>query len=729
MGLFASYWNTPFSFLFSTANEVLLEIIYSRVSHVLAATFATPFKLFTAHLLIGLVGGAVAGAVLGLLFALLRVRLKCLMAWYVAVVFLPFTFAYCLLWYLHGKFVNGTPWLATVVLIAVVVSVLAGLATAVVCRLLRFAGAGGARIAPWIRRLATAAVGLQLVLFAIGTGRGLGKDEHVASTHLPPKEKYKVMFVGFDAASWAYMRPLMDAGDLPNLKRLAEEGVSGTLRSTLPPIESPKVWTTVATGMRPATHGIHGFTQRMPDSDELVPVSNDMRKAAAFWEIASQQGLEVDVLSWYVTWPAQVINGVFVSDRLLFPQAGATVFPTALEEVIHGYDESYLASRDEILKRLTPYPYNPDFSSSTPSSPNFFKDEHMSILEYSYRKDMVTFEAAMELLSARQPDIFAVYFEGIDRASHRFIRSGFARRHPWLSAKLYPDLDSEELTLFGEVLRQTYMQADEWLGELVAMVDDKTAVLVASDHGFGLRKLWEIHLYLDELLDFVGYLSHESPQSKDVVWGDTKLYDGYRAFRKPGKVMVNLSGRESHGVVEQGDVRALLEDARDVLSGLRCRSGDAVFNSVKITSGAGQKSSSGDLEVEFNEACLADTVEYRGEAFPVSGFTKAEWMPGNHRIDGMFIGYGGPFKRGAEVHCAGVRDISPTILKLAGIPPSRVMDGRPLDRAFRASSRKNLVRGLVGAYDKEEFAGAQELESTPADSVIMHQLKALGYIK
>ena len=104
-------------------------------------------------------------------------------------------------------------------------------------------------------------------------------------------------------------------------------------------------------------------------------------------------------------------------------------------------------------------------------------------------------------------------------------------------------------------------------------------------------------------------------------------------------------------------------------------------------------------------------------------------MPGNHRIDGIFIGYGGPFKKGDVIHNASILDVAPTILKLAGIPPSKDMDGRPLDRAFDPSKRKSLVEGLVPLYEKQGWSAGEAVQSTQSDSLILEQLKALGYIK
>ena len=61
------------------------------------------------------------------------------------------------------------------------------------------------------------------------------------------KKDPKVVIIGLDAATWTLIRPWMAEGGMPNLAKLMKEGVSGTLRSILPPI-TPPAWTSFMTG-------------------------------------------------------------------------------------------------------------------------------------------------------------------------------------------------------------------------------------------------------------------------------------------------------------------------------------------------------------------------------------------------------------------------------------------------------------------------------------------------
>ena len=66
--------------------------------------------------------------------------------------------------------------------------------------------------------------------------------------------KQRVVVIGLDGATWDLLRPRMDEGSLPNLKRLADEGATGDLRSIYPP-ETPAAWPSFMTGKNPGKHG------------------------------------------------------------------------------------------------------------------------------------------------------------------------------------------------------------------------------------------------------------------------------------------------------------------------------------------------------------------------------------------------------------------------------------------------------------------------------------------
>lgn len=128
----------------------------------------------------------------------------------------------------------------------------------------------------------------------------------------------RVLLVGWDAADWRVIDPLLDAGRMPALESVVDQGVIGNL-ATIRPVLSPMLWTSIATGMRAYKHGIHGFTEPRPDGKGVTPVTNLSRKVKAVWNILQQNGLRSNVVGWWPSHPVEPIDGVMVTNH--FQQA------------------------------------------------------------------------------------------------------------------------------------------------------------------------------------------------------------------------------------------------------------------------------------------------------------------------------------------------------------------------------------------------------------------------
>jgi predicted AlkP superfamily phosphohydrolase/phosphomutase len=80
-----------------------------------------------------------------------------------------------------------------------------------------------------------------------------------ATDGAPPQ----VVVLGFDGADAELTSRWMDAGELPNLARLREQGSYAPLRSTVPS-QTPVSWSTFSTGLNPGRHSIFDFLRRDP---------------------------------------------------------------------------------------------------------------------------------------------------------------------------------------------------------------------------------------------------------------------------------------------------------------------------------------------------------------------------------------------------------------------------------------------------------------------------------
>ena len=68
-------------------------------------------------------------------------------------------------------------------------------------------------------------------------------------------ESRKVVVIGVDGAEWTIINRLVSQNRLPALGVLLKEGAWGDLES-IPPLVSPAIWTTIATGRSRSDHGI-----------------------------------------------------------------------------------------------------------------------------------------------------------------------------------------------------------------------------------------------------------------------------------------------------------------------------------------------------------------------------------------------------------------------------------------------------------------------------------------
>src|SRR5215469_13177450 len=136
----------------------------------------------------------------------------------------------------------------------------------------------------------------------------------------------RLLLVGWEAADWKILHPLIDAGKMPTLRRIVENGVSGSLLSGRPLIPAAQ-WTSLITGKRAWQHRICVHAERDPGGTRAVPISAAHRHAAALWEMLAREGKRSVVVGWPATQAARSENAAIVSNRYTEPTAGPGVKP------------------------------------------------------------------------------------------------------------------------------------------------------------------------------------------------------------------------------------------------------------------------------------------------------------------------------------------------------------------------------------------------------------------
>lgn len=92
----------------------------------------------------------------------------------------------------------------------------------------------------------------------------------------------RMMVLGFDGMDPQTVNRLMQAGQLPNMQKLAKQGVFTMMRTSLPP-QSPVAWGSFITGADPGYYGIFDFLHRDPKT--YIPKFSQSDTLPADWHI------------------------------------------------------------------------------------------------------------------------------------------------------------------------------------------------------------------------------------------------------------------------------------------------------------------------------------------------------------------------------------------------------------------------------------------------------------
>src|SRR6267143_3652727 len=232
--------------------------------------------------------------------------------------------------------------------------------------------------------------------------------------------KPRVLLIGWDAADWKVIRPLVEAGQMPNLARLMASGVHGNLATIYPPL-SPMLWTSIATGKRAYKHGIHGFSEPLPDNSGVRPITLLSRKTKALWNILNQTGHRSVVVGWWPSHPAEPLNGVMVSNHFQHPAGqpeaplplpAGTVHPASLAASLAELRVNPMELTGEFIRLFVP-----DYEKVDQA-----KDKRLHTLGKIIAETMSIHAAATELLETQPWDFAAIYYSGLDHFGHAFMR-------------------------------------------------------------------------------------------------------------------------------------------------------------------------------------------------------------------------------------------------------------------------------------------------------------------
>jgi hypothetical protein len=292
----------------------------------------------------------------------------------------------------------------------------------------------------------------------------------------------KILVIGVDGATFDVIDPLLAQGKLPTLARLMERGVHGPFLATRPML-SPALWTTIATGHPRGRHGIVHF--RAPESTEEHPVlvTSGHRQTLAVWNLAGFFGMRSTVIGWWVTWPAEEVEGQLVSDRFARSrwsawtdgdkQTGLT-WPTELAASLRPLMVDPASPPLEELRAILPMGPAQEKEMRDARAPIFHHGP--SVLKFAWCAQRTYENIARELIPGpAQADLSLLFLVAVDPVSHTFWH--------YHQPEAFPELEGRRPGP-GDPVVAMYEHNDAFLAEILAAVDPGTVVLLLSDHGF-----------------------------------------------------------------------------------------------------------------------------------------------------------------------------------------------------------------------------------------------------
>jgi predicted AlkP superfamily phosphohydrolase/phosphomutase len=493
-----------------------------------------------------------------------------------------------------------------------------------------------------------------------------------------------LLVIGIDGGERRVIESLWRQGKLPNLRRIADAGVMTTLHTAYN--SSPVIWTTIATGVRPSVHGITDFVVATPQGD--VPISSDLRKVPALWNMLSRVGRRVAVLGWWGSWPAEEVNGWVVSDRLLL-NLDRRVYPPAQ------------------LPRLL----NIAKAAGADSEDLFVAQDEAQVRDRAIARTAVA-------LAREDLDLLMVYFRSTDIVSHNAWKC-------W-EPEAFPPMDPRELAACRDAVPRVYEAVDAAIGRIRDAAPHDANVVVLSDHGFHAARREEVKVFLDmdTVLARLGYLQRNGPA---IDFTRTLVYTyATPDFRRPKLLRFALTDREPAGRVKPEQREEIRRRLTADLSRVTYAAGAPVF---LVRDARPREAAEGaDLVAGVSTEGATRTLCIDGEPFQ-DAVSQVARLSGTHteNTHGVLLAAGPSIDAEADPRLAGihVNDIAPTLLYGLGLPVAEDFAGRAWTELYTAEFRDRHPLRTIRSWGVRRNLPAR---TSAADEKLLRELRALGYI-
>ncbi len=165
----------------------------------------------------------------------------------------------------------------------------------------------------------------------------------------------KIMMIGIDGMDPRLTRKYVDEGKMPNVAKLIEKGACRqdlAMVGAMPTV-TPPMWTTLATGAYPGTHGITCFFRATKEPDKIAyNFDSRLCKAEQLWNVFAEAGRKT--LVWH--WPGSAWPPSSDSPNLYVVDGTSPGVPTSS---VCKVDTELLVGAAEQIKEVTFVPKAP----------------------------------------------------------------------------------------------------------------------------------------------------------------------------------------------------------------------------------------------------------------------------------------------------------------------------------------------------------------------------------
>jgi predicted AlkP superfamily phosphohydrolase/phosphomutase len=342
------------------------------------------------------------------------------------------------------------------------------------------------------------------------------------------KRNKKIVVLGIDGVPYSFLKKGLEEGRFENIKRITIENGNLKKYNSVYPTVSSVAWTSYMTGKNPAEHSIFGFVDRNINPFSLkIPLAAD-RTAKTFWKKLSEEGKKVFVMNVPVTYPPEKVNGILISG-FLSPSIEKVVEPSSYVQYLK--EKEYVIDVDPRLGH---------------TNRRKFMDELHKALD-------IRMGVFFDLLAKDNYYLAQCHIMETDRINHFF----------WG--------DYEDGGEFSGDFDKFYSKLDVWIGKTYELLNDEDIFIVLSDHGFCRV---EYNVQLNQFLEDEGYLLWEVDNPRNI----TELSRESKAYSLiPGRVFINLEGREPKGSVSPSDYDSIRDELKDKLLKIESPEGKKVI--------------------------------------------------------------------------------------------------------------------------------------------------------